>query len=293
MNKFTGIIWAFFAVGLFGLIYIVGKLDNIHANPSQIILCRYFGALLTVSAIIFSSKNKKNYLSTEQILVHVLRALSGGLGGMAAIYAAMNLPVASATSIGLLDGVFTVLLGVFILKEKFRVFQWLAAIICLVGSLIVSLSHGGIESFTTIKSFPALVALVGACLVAIESILIKMLARSQNALTVIFYVSLFGSFIFTVISLLNWQSVHILEILLLLLLGPLAVLAQFLNILAFRLCDAAVIGSVRYTWIIWGTFFGYLFFNEAPTFSNYVGCLFILLGGSLLTLGNKKIKNLN
>lgn len=286
LGSLAGIFWAFLGVGLFGLIYVIGKFDAVSANTNQIIWFRYLGALITVSIIILLSKDSSTYLRTEQMYLHAIRSLSGGLGGMAAIYAAKNMPVSSATAIGLLDGLFTVFLGVFFLKEIFKPAQWLAVIICLSGSLLVALSQEDALQMSGAFIFPASMALTGAMLVAIESILIKTLARSQNALTVLFYVSLFGSIIFLLLSVLNWRAISLWEASLLLLLGPIAVLAQFFNILAFRACDATVVGSVRYTWIIWGAFFGYVFFNESPTLAVYMGCTLILTGGVILALVN-------
>jgi len=62
-------------------------------------------------------------------------------------------------------------------------------------------------------------------------------------------------------------------------LGLIAFVAQACNIRAFRISDVAVIGPVRYSWIIFGALFGALFFGEKPDVTTYIGIVFILLSG--------------
>ncbi|MBL6431817.1 MAG: hypothetical protein HPM95_14470 [Alphaproteobacteria bacterium] len=86
----------------------------------------------------------------------------------------------------------------------------------------------------------------GAVLIAVESILIKTLARSERAIIVLFYVNLFGMLLFAGPALWQWQPVPAALTGAFVLLGPIAILAQVCNIQAFRLSDAALIGPVRY-----------------------------------------------
>ncbi|MBL6431816.1 MAG: DMT family transporter [Alphaproteobacteria bacterium] len=109
----------------------LGKWSGGVASAAQIIWLRYVGGFLCVVAWALLSRERVRGLATPQLPVHAVRAAAGGSGGMAAIYAATNMPVADATAIGLLDGFFTVLLGVFVLKEAFTLRQWGAALVFL------------------------------------------------------------------------------------------------------------------------------------------------------------------
>jgi drug/metabolite transporter (DMT)-like permease len=274
-----GIAWAVAAVGLFALIYLSGKLTGGVAAASQIIWLRYVGGFTTVLLLICISRVSWQDLATGQLYVHVFRAASGGGGGMAAIYAAANMPVAEAAAIGLLDGFFTVILGVIILKEVVSHGQWAAGSVCLVGATVVAVGNGATLHLDPAMYTPSLIALAGAFLVAIESILIKTLARSENALIVLFYVNLLGILLFAAPTALQWQPISSLYIAVFLCLGPISIIAQTCNIRAFRLADAALIGPVRYTWMIFGACFGLLFFGEMPRVSTFLGGALIILGG--------------
>lgn len=286
-GNLPGVVWAFFGVGLFGFIYISGRLSGGEVSAGQLIWFRYLGALATVCVWLVIRPEKRVQVRSRQVPVHVVRAIAGGGGGMAAIYAAAHMPVASATAIGLMDGLFVVLLGVFLLRERFSRLQWLASFVCLAGAATVVVSSGSV-SIQASDWLPAAVALLGAFMVASESILIKKLARSEPSISVLFYVSLFGSIIFAIPAAMSWSGLNLGEIGIFLLLGPIAIVGQLCNINAFRNSDAALIGPIRYTWIIWGAFFGWIFFAELPTGPMAMGITLILAGGFYLAFSRHR-----
>ncbi|WP_150297526.1 DMT family transporter [Salipiger aestuarii] len=286
-SNLTGVFWAFLGVGLFGFIYISGRLSGGDISAGQLIWFRYVGALIgmTLWITIFPSERAK--VRSRQVPVHGLRAMAGGGGGMAAIYAASHMSVTSATAIGLLDGLFVIILGVVLLGERFSAKQWAAAALCLLGAAVVVLASGA-ATVRLEDMLPASAALLGAFLVATESIMIKKLARSETSVSVLFYVSLFGTVLFSVPAAASWNSLGPAAIGLLLLLGPIALAGQLCNIFAFRRSDAALIGPIRYTWIIWGALFGWLFFGEIPLAATWGGMVLILCGGCYLAFSRNR-----
>lgn len=280
----TGSLWGLCAVFLFALIYLSGKLSGGHVSALQIMWLRYLGGLLTISVFLLVKRHSLQSLKTRQASLHFCRAAAGGFSGVAAVYAATHMPVASASAVGLLDGLFTVVLGAVLLKEHVSVKQWLATILCLGGALLVVRSQGAFNQWDDAFAVPAGVALGGAFLVAVESILIKTLARSEQAVSVLFYVNLFGCLILALPGIMNWQNIELTLLFAFLMLGPLALLAQLCNIMAFRAADASVIGPLRYTWIIYSTLFGAVLFYEAITVGTWMGIALILAGGVWLAL---------
>jgi drug/metabolite transporter (DMT)-like permease len=219
---------------------------------------------------------------TNQAWLHLARAAAGGFGGVAAIYAATAMPVATASALGLLDGLFAVFLGVFLLRERVDASHWIAALLCLGGAVVILAGRGGFEALDVAQILPVVAALGGALLVAVESILIKTLSRSEPAITVLFYVNLFGALLFAPMAYINWQPLDASQALLFLSLGPMAILAQSCNIFAYRHSDVALVAPVRYTWIIFAVIFGYVFFDERLTLATYVGAFCLIIGGAWL-----------
>ena len=287
----TGVLWAFCAVGLFSLIYVSGKLSGTQAGALQIIWLRYVGGFLTMLLLILCRLAPAGRLSTSQPLLHACRAMAGGFGGVAAVYAAANMPVASASAIGLLDGLFTVVLGVLILGERAGLRQWLATLTCLLGAGVVLASQGAFSAWNSAFQLPALVALAGAVLVATENILIKTLVHAERAVTVLFYVNLFGAILLAIPGIANWAPIDAVWIGGFLLLGPVAIFAQYCNIRAFRAAAAGVIGTVKYGWIIYAACFGIFLFGESLTVSLMLGVALILMGGGWLATLRNRVHN--
>lgn len=273
-----GILWAVTAVGVFALIFMSGKIAGGLIPALQIMWLRYLGGLVTVMATV-TSLGRWRSMATRQPGLHAVRAGCGGLGGMAAIHAATAMPVANAAAIGLLEGLFTVVLGVTLLGERVRPARWAAAALCLAGAAIVVFAGGQGVRFTPAMWAPALVALGGAALIAIEAIMIKTLARSETRLVVLFYVNLFGSLLLALPALLVWQPMSGWMLTAFLCLGPAAILGQTCNIQAYRLADAATLGPVRYVWIVFSAALGWLLFAEVPGPAALAGGAVILAGG--------------
>jgi drug/metabolite transporter (DMT)-like permease len=272
-----GIAWALVAIGLFALTYLAGKLV-VGASALEIMWLRYVGGLVTVTVWMLAT-GRTHQVGRGQIHLHVLRAGAGGGAGTAAIYAASHMPVADATAIGLLDGFFTIVLGVLVHREVVSLRHWGAALLCLLGAAIVVAGKGAVLRLDGDTLVPASVALGGAMLAAIEYILIKGLARSESTLSVLFYVNLFGTLLLALPAHAAWSGQPWPHLVFFLSLGPVAIFAQSCNIRALRLTDAAVIGPVRYSWIVFGALYGLLFFSEQPGLSTYVGAAVILAGG--------------
>lgn len=282
-SNLAGAAWAALAVGIFAFIYVSGKFTASPASALQIIWLRYVGGLVCMLMI---WGVRRQPLSTHQVHVHAARALAGGLGGAAAVHAATQMPVAAASAIGLMDGVFTVALGILLLKERVSARQYAAAVLCLIGALAVVWGRGDSQAWEAVQAGPALVALGGAFLVAVESLLIKRLARSESLLSTLVYVNVFGTLIFGVPVVPSWVELPAGHLVLFLSLGPMALVAQGCNILALRRCDVALIGPVRYLWVVYGLVLGATLFDETPTPAALAGAALVVAGGLWLALSH-------
>lgn len=278
----AGVKWALAGMGLFSLIYISGKISGSEASALQIMWLRYAGGALTMFAYVLTVRGGKECLSTAQPLLHACRAASGAGGGAAAVYAATHMPVASASAIGLLDGVFTVGLALIVLREVVSVRQCAAILICLTGAMVIVGSQGAFRQWHLVFLFPAAMALAGAFLIAVESILIKTLVHSEPAPTVLFYVNLFGCLLLSAPAVLTWASIEPMWLFAFMMLGPMAIVAQYCNIRAFLCAPASVIGPVRYSWVVYGSLFGFLIFHEPVSALTVVGILLVVTGGAWL-----------
>ena len=283
-NNLPGVLWALAAVGIFTFTYVAAKLSGTGAAAMQVMWLRYVGGTLTTLALLTARGGLSGIGFASRPALHIGRAAAGAFGASSAVYAASNMPVASASAIGLLDGFFIVLLGLFALGERISVRQALAIVLSMLGALVVVASQGAFGGWDPAFALPAGIALVGALLVGIESILLKALARSERALIVLLSVNVLGALLLSIPAWFTWVALPWPWLIAFLGLGPLAIAAQYCNIRAFRVADASVVGPVRYTWVVYGALAGAVFFHEPLTPLVWTGIALVLAGGCWLAL---------
>ncbi len=230
-----------------------------------------------------SGKGLKFYTSAKPAR-HFYRAIFGAFGGVCAIHAAANMPIVDATAIGLLEAIFTILLGVILLGERISPPHWVAILVSCAGAAVMMASKGAFQTMNAGYLWPAAFALLGAVLIACESIMIKILAVSEKPMTVLLYVNAFGMLLLSIPALLTWKSLEVTDNLPFLLLGPLAITAQYFVIKGFRLADVSVLGPVSYTWIVFAALLGFFLFDEIPDSGTIIGAVIIVIGGIKLAL---------
>src|SRR5690606_35554087 len=127
-------------------------------------------------------------LATKRPGTHLLRGLYGMNGMILNFGAVILLPLAEAQTINFTVPIWAVLLSIVLLKEKVGVWRWSAVVLGFLGILVIAQPGSG--------NFPlvgALVALGGAFMVALISIQIADLNRTDKPLTIVFYFALFST----------------------------------------------------------------------------------------------------
>jgi len=278
----AAILWVTAGTALFTLVFASGKFASGSASPLQILFLRYVGGLVTLAVVVWRFGGSFRSYKSDKPSMHLVRAFLGSYGGVAAIYAAANMPIVDATAIGLLQAVFTVVLGIMIFGDRITKPHWIGIVLCCGGAAIVVGSKGAFRSIEFIYLVPASAAFLGAILIAFESIMIKKLATSEKTMTVLLYVNAFGILLLAVPAVLTWRSTDVVANLPFVFLGPLAITAQYFVIKGYRMADVSLLGPVDYTWIVFAGIVGYFYFGETPTTGVVAGSAVIVGGGVIL-----------
>ncbi len=250
----------------------------------QILFLRYIGGLATLLMVVAVRRERLSAYQSPKPFSHFMRAVFGASGGGALIYASANMPIVDATAIGLLYVVFVIPLGVLVLKERLNRQHLGAILVCCAGAAIIMASRGAFTEFHLAYVFPAGIAVLGAALMALEGLMIKMLSHSDRALTVLLYVNTFGILLMAGPAALQWVPLSLESAMSFILLGPIAVTAQYCIVQGYRLASLSIVGPVDYTWLIFAGLIGFLFFGEQPTFGVVIGSVIITAGGILLAV---------
>lgn len=275
--------WVTIGTALFSLIYASGKFADGGAAPLQILFLRYVGGFVTLLLIAARGGGNWRAYRSARPFSHFMRALFGASGGGALIYASASMPIVDATAIGLLYVVFVIPLGVWVLRERITGRHLLATTTCCAGAAIVMASRGAFTQFEPAYLLAASVAVFGAALLALEGLMIKMLAHADRAMTVLLYVNAFGILLMALPAVVLWMPVSAAEVAVFTLLGPVAVTAQYCIVQGYRLAPLSIVGPVDYTWLIFAGLIGFMFFDETMTVGVVVGSIIIVAGGSILT----------
>jgi drug/metabolite transporter (DMT)-like permease len=276
------VLWVTASVALFSLVFASGKFAGSSASALQILFLRYLSGFITLLCTVQVSGARLRHLISEKPAAHLLRAFLGAFGGVAAIYAASHMPIIDATAIGLLDAVILVFLGILFLQERVSALHWLAIGLCLFGALLVLLSKDVFHGMSTDYLLPAAIAFISAIMIAFEALMIKKLTSSEKPMTVLLYVNAFGIMLLGLPAWYFWRSTALVDNLPFLLLGPLAVFAQYLTIRGYQLADVVIVGPVNYTWIVFAAMIGFFWFGEVPGPVVIAGAFLIVVGGVML-----------
>ncbi|MEM9330817.1 MAG: DMT family transporter [Pseudomonadota bacterium] len=281
------ILWVLLSTFIWTIVFAAGKFSDGAIGVFQLTLFRYLGGLAVIFVMIKFKGGLKHHRS-KQTGSHFVRALTGCGGAIAITWASANMPLIDATAIGMLYGVLGVLLGMIFLKEIVTKQHWMAIAVTVFGVFIVMAGKGAFQS--DIVLLPALAALLGAIFFAIEGLFISLLGRSEKALTVMLYVTVFGILLMIVPASLEWQPVCIKTLLLCLLLGPLGLAGQYCTIRGYRSAPLSIVAPVDYSWLIFSAILGLVIFKEMPSLSTLIGSATIIMGGLLLTRSKTQSK---
>jgi drug/metabolite transporter (DMT)-like permease len=288
-REWTNLVAATFAISascIFALIFMSGRFTGDAASPMQIMFQRYLGGLITVLIICVVSRQSWRSLQSPHRLSQFWRVFTGASGAIALIYGNAHMPLVDANAINLLRVVFLIILGMIVLGERLNRGRSIGIAICAAGAAIMMVARGAFSDFGVEYLLPAGVVLVGSMFVAAEGLFIKMLAESDKPLVTIVHANVFGVLLLLIPAVLTWGSLGPVN-LALLLLGPFAILGQYLTIRANELASVSVLAPLSYSSLVFAALVGWIGFAEVPAPGVILGAAIIAGGGVLLALGRR------
>ena len=252
-------------------------------NPLQISNSRFFFAFILITIIFIKTKTK---VIKPNIKIHLARSCAGWLGISILFGASSIIPVSDATALIFTNPIFTMLLAIPILGERIKSIKWLAALITFVGAIILIRPENN-----TIAIEPIILLLIlGAVILGLESIFIKMLTNFENPVQILFINNGIGLFISLIPLYFIWQNPTYLQIFAMFGIGALMLCAQSCFIQALKRGEAHFVVPYFYSTLIFVTFYDFLIFEIIPDKISVFGATIIILGGLTMYLSEIKIK---
>ncbi|WP_427965590.1 DMT family transporter [Altererythrobacter sp.] len=216
-------------------------------------------------------------LLTHRIGAHAKRAILG-LASMSCNFGAVILlPLAEATTLVFTSSIFAVILSAVLLKEDVGIYRWTAVTLGFLGVVVIARPGSG-----EIPLLGAAIALSAAFMIALISIQIRDLGRTEEPITVVFYFSLFSLPILGAILPFVYQTHSAYQWMLLGAISLLGLLVQLLLTASLRFGVVASVMVMDYTSLLWATLLGWSLFDHLPPATTWLGAPLVVLAGLVI-----------
>ena len=195
---------------------------------------------------------------------------------MCAFYAFRNLPLAEVYALIFAAPLLITILAIPILGESVKAYRWFAVTIGFLGVIIVLNPQG--QELTS----GHLAGMAAALCSATTAVITRKIGSRESSLTLIAYPLLVNLTVCGIAMIWVYKPMPGLALAIMCSIGLLAVLGQMLLIFAYRNAPAQYIAPFQYSQMLWAVLFGYLFFNESPNNSVWLGSGVIILSGIMI-----------
>jgi len=268
----TGIIFGILAYFCFSILDATQKTLILYHSVFQLLLVKYFFVLF-LSLIESKRKNNINFYKSKNIKLQIFRSLLSVIESGCFVLSFKYLSLADAHSVGSLAPVIVVALSAIFLKEKVSTKIWIAIFIGFIGVLII------LRPTSSIFDPKALLPLLAAFVLGLYQIVTKKVSEHDTTETSLFYTSIIGIFIMSLLASNFWNPLSSSSYILFFIIGIFFSLGVYLQIIALSMARASIIQPFHYSLIFWAIILGYIFYNDIPDLFTIVGAVIITLSG--------------
>lgn len=271
-----------FALGSI-LIKVLGSpIIGTNLNPLQIVQGRFFFAFIFLILVSFFIRFDYSF---RNIKLNFLRSIFGWLGVTIWFTSILYIPISDATAINFLNPIFAMFFASIILKEKVGSIRWIAATISLFGGLLL------IRPSSDLSLNPiAILCLLGAIIMGLEIICIKLLSGRDTVFKILMLSNFFAMvlsslwlpFVFTMPSLIQLSLMAFI--------GLLFVIGQFSFLNSMKRADASFVMPFFYITLVFVIIFDYLVFQSFPDEISFIGAAIIITGALIISYKEWKSK---
>lgn len=206
----------------------------------------------------------------------IIRSTLGTLGIWANFYAIDKLVLSNATILNQLSPFFVIIFSYLFLKEKIKPIHILSIIVAFIGVLFIVK-----PSFTmNITLIASLIGLSSAIFAGGAYTCVRYLSSKEASYTIVFFFSFFSIIATIPFMLFDFVIPSLSQVLILLLAGVFASIAQFALTIAYKYSPAKEISIYTYTQVIFTAILGFIIWKTIPDNYSLLG-YFIIIAASL------------
>ena len=274
-----GVRFMLLATFFFGLMNAAVKFLN-HLPAVEIALLRSVVSLVVAFGIVryyripLPGNNRKALL---------LRGLFGSTALVLYFITLQQMPLASAVTLQYLSPIFTSIMGIFLVKESVKPWQWVFFGVSFGGVLMVQ----GFDN--RIEPLYLLLGIASALFSGLAYNMIRQLKLTEHPLVITFYFPLVSVPVtLLLVNTVTWVMPEGRDWFILIFIGLTAQIAQYFMTRSYQSEELSKVVGLKYVGIIYALGFGYFLFGETFSVEAHVGML-VVLAGVILNIGYKYI----
>ena len=256
------------ATFFFALMNVCVKLVS-HLPAVEVI---FFRSAVSLAMSYVAIRRQKLHIWGNDPKMLALRGIAGA-GALILFFITLhNMPLATAVTVQYLSPIFTTIMGVFIVKERVKPWQWVFFALSFAGVLVVE----GVD--TRVEPLYLGLGVLSALLSGLAYNFIRKLNTQEHPLVIVFYFPFITLPIALLYSAFNWVQPQGWDWAILLLVGVLTQLAQYYMTMSYQAEELSKVANLNYIGIIYALFFGFILFGETFNAAVYAGMALVLLG---------------
>lgn len=284
-NPVLGIAFALAGTVFFSMGDSIGKWLTADYPVMQIAWIRSCtGLLLIGSFALFTGRLKQ--LRTKRPRGHILRSFMSAGTIIFIFYALKNVPVAEYVSLTFAAPFLIALLSPIVLQEKVSNHSWIAICIGFIGILFVlrpTPDHFHIAHLASLSVAVSIAALTVSA---------RLMAKTESAVALNFYIYPANIFISAWWALDAWIAPSLHDWFLFLILGASSTSALGCFIQSLRYAKPSLVAPIDYVRMLWMVALGYLVWGEVPETMTWIGIAIIVASGIYVVSHGKKTPGL-
>ena len=262
---------------------------------------RFVYSLPILFILAYLARNKL-FLKVNNWKNIILRSCFGFVT-MVMVFSSLQLiPIGLTTALAQSSAIYVTLLSPFVLGEKIGLIRWTAVIAGLIGVFLMINPISIINETSDLSTFGVYLAFGSAITHAALALILRKIGKTEHPATTALIHNLITSLVitFTIIffgtKFFGKTGDYGIEILItpnnilytLISLGIIGSFVQYLMAQSYKYAEATILVTLRYLAIPLATFFGYVIWNEIPSYNQIIGGLVVI--GSCLLITYREFK---
>ncbi|MDH5748112.1 MAG: DMT family transporter [Rhodospirillales bacterium] len=247
----------------------------------EVLFVRFLAGLIVILPLVWRMGIK--IVHTRKIYLHATRGFVGFIGNMLFFFALIHISLADTVTIQFSRPLFMIVIATLFFGEVVGLKRGIATLVGFGGILMITKPFG--EGFDPW----ALSALGGAFFGSMVVLTVKLLSRTEQTVTIMFYFGLFTTMYTFIPAMLTWQTPTWIELALLILTGTLGIIGQGLFTHGVGLGEISFVIPFDYLRIVYSFLLGIIWFTEVPGFWSFSGAA-VIIGSSVYLLRTENRK---